>query len=899
MRWPRRRQSKEEELEEEILAHLAIEAKQRIDDGETPEEAERSARREFGNVAIVKEVTRNMWGYGQLESLAQDVKYAIKGMRRTPGFVAVAILILALGIGADTAIFSVVDSALLRPLPFPDSDRLVRIWSTKNGTPVGGPSLLDMRDIAAAAHSFEGMVVYDHWRKNVSGILGSNEPEEMVIGLVPGTYFELLRIKPILGRLFSETENVYGRHYVAAISTRFWRTRFAADPRILERTLRINGETYSIVAVVPDVVPGWMDQTSVPISIWTPFASADMWSEAKRGSRGDSSLGRLKPGVSYDQARAELAPLAARLAQEHPVDQGIGATLEPLADTRAGPVGPVLLMLCGAVGMVLVIACANLASLLLARNSARSREMAVRAALGAERSRLLRQLLVETLILSLASGLAGLGLSSAASVALARMNEAGSLPYTAASNALGQFWSAAPDPRVLLFTLGISIVTAILFGLAPAFTGTRVSLADTLREGGRSGAIGFGRQRFRRVLVTAEIALSLILVFAASLLAQTMARLQRQDTGFRADHLLIAHIFIPPVRYPNSEAITRLYDAFGERVRSLPGVLDASLTTGYPPSMPWQQMFTVPGLTLSRTADIPMTQFAAVDARYLRTLGFPLLSGRDFAETDTSTSPPVAIVNQEFVRRYFSNQDPIGRQIQPGPPRGVPAIPLQDFGSSSRNITIIGVVRNFMNRGMALPPGPQILTLFRQLPGLNFGFKDIVVRTAANPENIAPAVARELKSLDAGIPLGEIRSMETHMSSQSADTRFTTVLLGLFAGLGTILAVIGAYGVVAYLVAQRTQELGVRITLGAGSMDILWLVLRSGLFIGLAGVALGLAGAIAGRRFLARFLYGVSESDPLTLLGAAILLLVVVVVASAVPARRAMRVDPVQALRGE
>jgi putative ABC transport system permease protein len=840
-----------------------------------------------------------MWGSRQLESLGQDLKYAGKGMRRTPGFTAVAILILALGIGANTAIFSVVDAALLRPLPFPDSDRLVRVWSTKNGTPVGGPSAMDMRDMAATAHSFEGMVVYDHWRKNVSGILGSNEPEEMVIGLVPGTYFELLRIRPILGRLFSEAENVYGRHYVAAISNRFWRTRFAADPRILERTLRINGETYSIVAVVPDVVPGWMDQTTAPITIWTPYASADMWSESQRGGRGDSSLGRLKPGVSFDQARAEVATLAARLAQEHPVDQGVGATVEPLADTRAGPLGPILLMLCGAVGMVLVIACANLASLLLARNSARSREMAIRAALGAGRSRLLRQLAMETLLLSLAGGLAGLGLSSAASVALMRMNTAKALPYTAASNALGQFWSAAPELRVLLFTLGISIVTAVLFGLAPAFTGTRVSLADTLKEGGRSAGIGSGRQRFRRMLVTTEVALSLILVFAAGLLAQTMARLQRQDPGFRVDHLLIAHVYIPPARYPDADAITRFCDAFGERVRSLPGVLDASVTTGYPPSMPWQQMFTVPGSPFLRTTDVPVARFAAVDARYLRTLGFALLSGRDFAETDTSASQPVAVVNEEFVRRYFPNQDPIGRQIHPGPPPGVPAVPLQDFGSSSRNIAIAGVVRNFMNRGMALPPAPQIFTLFRQQPGLNFGFKDIVVRTTTNPESIVPAVARELKSLDADIPLGEIRSMETHMGNQTADTRFIAVLLGLFAGLGTILALIGTYGVVAYLVAQRTQELGVRLALGASSTDILWLVLRYGLLIGLAGVGLGLAGAMAGRRLLVRFLYGVAVSDPFTLLGAGVLLLIVVVAASAIPARRAMRIDPVQALRGE
>ena len=898
MRWPFRR-PKEEELEDEILAHLAIDAKQRMGQGETEEQAERDARKAFGNVAMVKEVTRGMWGWNRFEIFLQDLKYAWKGLRRSPGFAAVAILILALGIGANTAIFSVVDSALLRPLPFAESGRLVRVFSTKDGTLLGGPSELDGRDMAAEARSFEGLVVYDHWRKNVSGILGSNDPEEMVIGLVPGEYFDLLRIRPILGRTFSAAESVYGRHYVAIIGARFWRTRFGADRRILSRTLRINGETYSIVGVAPDVIPGWMDQTTTPISIWTPRASQDMWSEAQRGGRGNSSLARLKPGVTLDQARAELATIAARLAQEHPVDQGIGATIEPLADTRAGPVGPVLLMLSGAVGMVLVIACANLASLLLARNSARAREMAIRAALGAGQSRLLRQLLVETLVLSLAGGIAGLGLSALAGAALGRMNAAAALPYTAASNALGQFWSAAPEPRVLLFTLAISILTAVLFGLAPAFSGTRVSPAGALREGGRSGSVGLGRQRFRRMLVVTEIALSLMLVFAAGLLAQTMARLERQDPGFRPDHLLIAHVYIPPARYPDPDAITRFCDAFGDRIRSIPGVVDASVTTSYPPTMPWQQVFTIPGAPAGRASDVPVARFAAVDARALKTMGFALLSGRDFAQTDTETSPPVVIVNEAFAQRYFPDQFAVGRRIHTGPPPGVAPVPLQDFGGESRDLTIIGVMRNFMNRGMAEPPGPQIFALFRQTPGLNFGFKDIVVRTAGSPESFAQAVARELKSLDADMPLGEIRSMETHMSSNTADTRFTTLLLGLFAGLGTLLAVIGAYGVVAYLVAQRTQEMGVRMALGAASGDILWLVLRHGLGIGISGIVLGVAGAMVGRRFLERFLYGVSVSDPLTLWVAALLLLAVVVLACAVPARRAMRIDPLQALRGE
>jgi putative ABC transport system permease protein len=898
MRWLRRK-SKEEELDEEIQAHLAIEAKQRVDAGETRAQAERSARREFGNVAIVKEVTRGMWGFGLLDALARDLKYAAKAMRRTPGFALVAILILALGIGANTVIFSMVDAALLRPLPFPDSDSLVRVWSTRNGTPEGAPSPLDMRDFAAATRYFEGLVVYDHWRKNVSGILGSNGAEEMVVGLVPGKYFNLLGIRPILGRVFSDGESVYGRNYVAIVGRHFWQTRFGADPGILTRTLRINGETYSIVGVVPDVVPAWMDETSSSISVWTPFASENMWSESARAARDNSSLGRLKPGVSLEQARTELATLAARLAQQHPMDQGVGATVESLADTRAGPAGPLLWMLSGAVAMVLAIACANLASLLLARNSRRSHEMAIRASLGAERSTLLRMLFVEALVLSGAGSLAGLGLASAAGFALTRMNGSGILPYTGATNALGQFWSAAPEPRILLFALGISLITAVLFGLVPAFTGARVSLADTLREGGRSGAVGVARQRFRRLLVIAEIALSLVLVFGAGLLAQTMARLARQDPGFRPDHLLIAHVYIPPARYRDSDAITRFCDSFGQRVRALPGVVDASVTTGYPPNIGWQQMFTIPGRPFSRTSDVPMVRFAAVDARYLRTMGFPLLSGRDFAESDTSNSPPVAIVNQAFIERYFPDQDPVGRQIHPGPPPGVAAIPLQDYGSSSVNITIVGVVRNFMNSGMALPPEPQIFNLFRQLPGLNFGFKDIVVRTAIAPRSIVPAVARELKLLDADIPLGEVRDMQTHLSNQTADTRFTTVLLGIFAGLGTILALIGAYGVIAYMVAQRTQEIGVRMALGAGSTDIVWLVLRNGLFMGLAGVALGLAGAMLGRTFLTRFLFGVSTSDPLTLWGAATLLLLIVVIASAIPARRALRIDPVQALRGE
>ena len=834
-----------------------------------------------------------------MESLSQDLKYACRSLRKAPGFSTVAILTLALGIGANTAIFSIVDAALLRPLPFRDADRLVRILATKDGDTVGGASPMDMRDFAAAAQSFEGMVSYDRWRKNVSGIAGSDTPEETIVGLVPGRYFELLGVQPILGRLFTEQEGLYGNHYVAAISDRLWREWFASDPHVLGKTLRINDESYSIVAVMPEVIPGWLEQTSAPVSIWTPFASTTVWTEAARGDRGDYTLAKLKTGISYERARSELETLAAQLAREHPADHGIAVTLEPLADTRTGPIRPVLWLLSGAVAMVLIIACANLASLLVARNSARARDLAVRAALGASRMRLVRQLLLETLILSLAGGVAGLGLAWTAGWALVRMKANGTVPYTNAANALPQFWMATPEARVLLFALGVSIGTAVIFGLAPALSCTRIALVEALHEGGRSGTAGVAKQRFRRMLVVLEVGLSLVLVFAASLLVETTARLQGNDPGFPTDHLLIAHMYIPPVRYPDADAITRFCDAFGDRVRALPGVLDASIGTGYPPVMGWKQMFTVPGVGWSRESDIPTAQFAGVDGHYLRTLGLQLLSGRDFSDSDTATSQPVAVVNEEFARRYFGNQNAIGRQIHPGPPPGVAAGPFANFGGSTTNITVVGVVRNFMNQGIAQPTAPQIFTLFRQFPGLNFGFKDFVVRTKSAPENYAPTIARELKSLDADMPLGEIRSMDRHMGTQTADKRFTTLLLGLFAGLGTILAVVGIYGVVTYLVAQRLHEFGVRLALGARGSHIVWLVVRYGLLVGLAGVALGVAGSLVVRKALARLLYGVSASDPLTLAAVALSLLFVAIAASAIPAARALGVDPVQTLRRE
>jgi putative ABC transport system permease protein len=483
-----------------------------------------------------------------------------------------------------------------------------------------------------------------------------------------------------------------------------------------------------------------------------------------------------------------------------------------------------------------------------------------------------------------------------------RSNAQGTAPYIG-SKSLPHFWPAAPDGRILLFAFAISILTALCFGLGPAFGGTRVSLASTLREGGRSGSVGASRQAFRRAMVVAEIALSLVLVIAAALLVQTMIKLQRQDPGFHRDHLFTAHIFVPPARYTDPADIARFCDQLGLRVRAIPGVIDASVTGVYPTAMRWSEMFTFDGHAASRLADIPQARFGPVDDRFVRTIGLSLVSGRDFAESDQATSPPVALVNQEFVHRYFPNENPIGRQFRMGPPRGI-AVPLEAgrggyWKRGSGAVRIVGVLANFMNERPPIPPSPQILLLYRQQPDVNFGFKDVVVRTSVQPETIASAVSRELHALDPEIPLGEISTMERHLADQTADSRFTTVLLGLFAVLGMILAIIGVYGVVSYLVAQRTHELGVRVALGASAADVLWLVLRHGITIGLLGVGLGLAGALAAREILAGMLYNVSASDPWTLGCGSIILLVVVLIATAIPARRAMRVDPVLALRSE
>jgi predicted permease len=882
-----RRKQLDLDLNDEVGFHLAMREEKNRASGMDAAEARYAARRQFGNTTHVKENSLNLRRWVWIEALWQDVRYGARSLRKSAGFTAVAALTLTLGIGAPTAIFSVIDSVMLQPLPFREADQLVSILMTEPGHVAGGPSALDVRDYARANHSFQSMVAYDQWRKNVNLAAANSEPEQMIVGLVPADYFLTLDIRPLLGRLFTAEENQDGRNYVAAIDTDLWRNRFASDPAILGRQIRINDESYSIVAVMPAVIPPWMESRQ-PIRIWTPFVTPDnMWAESSRGARGYDAIGRLKPGVPVAQAQADLSGIAAGLAATYAIDRGIGVVVAPLSDRRVGELRPALLLLMGAVTLVLLIACANLANLLLARNAVRQRELAVRTALGAGRLGLLRQLLAETLLLALLGGAAGLALARFGLVLLTR----------ARLHDLPQLAGVGIHAPVLVFTLATSVLTSVLFGLAPALTGTRFNVVDALKEGGRSGSAGARRSRLRNALVAAEMALSLILVVGASLLVQSIVRLQQQETGARVDHLLKGHFYIPLARYPDARAITRFADRLGERVRAIPGVTSASVTTLYPPNSRWKQPIVAAGRPAPRIEELPMSYFGVADASLLRTLGVPLLQGRDFAKTDTSTSPPVALISEAFRQRFSPHEDPLGRQLHIGPPAGAFGTVPGSNTWDAADVTVIGVIGNIKNAGLANAAEPEIVCLYSQHPVVNYGFKDIVIRTAVEPHSIERAVRSQLHDLDPDMPFAEVETMDEMIADETGSQRFIALLLSLFTATGLALAVVGVYGVVSYLVAQRKQELAVRVALGAMPGDVLWLVLQQGLKMALLGAAIGICGAWGMRPLLGRFLFGISPADPFTFAGAAILLLTVAAAASAIPGARAMRVDPAGALR--
>jgi putative ABC transport system permease protein len=823
-----------------------------------------------------------------MNGLLQDVRYALRQLRKNRAFTAIALATLALGIGASTAMFGVLNAVLLQPPPFRDADRLVRIFSTQNDS-VRGPSPLDVRDFAAQSHTFEKFAVYDIWPKNVSLGSGSTEPEQLRIGLVSADYFEVLGVAPLMGRLFKEEENRWGNHYEVILGYDFWQARFHGDHSVLGRTIRINDEPYTIIAIMPGEIRDGFTNAYEKLELWTPFVpytsatKPSVWDESQRGNRGWGAIGRLKPGVSLAQAQADLQAIAANLAARYPLDRGVSASLRPLQEDRVGNLRPVMLVLMGAVILILLIACSNVANLLLARNSGRAREVAVRAAMGAAKSVLIRQFMVESLLLGTIGGILGCALAWWACVFVAKVHPA-QLPTLA---------GVQLDLRVLAFALAVSLGSSVIFGVIPAWVSSGVNLSEAFKDRGRGNSEGRGKQWLRRFFVAGELALAVMLVVGTGLLIQSLLHLQNQQMGFRVDHLLRTHFFLPAARYPDPVSVTRFCEEYVARVRALPGVEDATVSAAYPFDDQWTQNFTIVGRPASRLEETPSAAFDVTDSHHLHTLGIALLKGRSLADTDTEASPPVALINQAFADRYFPNEDPIGKQIRMG------LDPILAASAASTPFTIVGVIGNFMNRGVALSPLPHVTTLARQTPLLNVGFKNLIVRTSLDPLQLAPPIRRELHALDANIPFAEVSTIEQIMEQQTADRRYTTKLLALFAGFGVLLAGIGVYGIVSFLVAQRTSEIGVRMALGARREDVLWIVMKQGLTMAAVGAVVGLFGAWILRQFIAQLVFGISPADPATFLAAALLLIMFAAAATFIPARRAAKVDPMVALRYE
>jgi putative ABC transport system permease protein len=809
----------------------------------------------------------------------QDLRFAFRALGKNPGFTAVAALTLALGIGANTAIFSVIDAVLLRALPFPEPDRLVAIWGTSDRSGENRRAICypDFEDLRAQSHAFESTSVTDDASFTLNG---AGDPIHLTAGVVSADFFRLLGVVPPVGRGFLPQEDAPGTR-VALLSDRLWRERFAADPGVVGRAITLSDRTYSVVGVLPPEFeyPG----SEQPYDLWTTIAIDRVASDGdkpmteQRGAHFLRAIGRLRPGASLAQANAELAGLAAALGKQYPgTNLHLGLRVEPAIEALVGDARPALWMLLGAVGLVLLIACANVANLLLARGAARQREVAVRAALGASRARLLRQLLTESLLLSLAGAVPGVLLAVWATKFLA----------TVPSLSIPRLAHASVDWRTLLFTLGTVLLTAGLFGIVPAWHASRYSLTASLREGSRGTGESTGHARLRGLLVVFEVTLALVLLVGSGLLVQSLVRLLRVPPGFDPHNVIAFDLDLPATRYGRPEQSAQFFRELQPRLAALPGVVSASAAMPLPyTDNNMRTSFETEGRPMAQS-ELPSTNFRSISLDYFRTMRIPILAGRDFTAADGRQAAPVIIINEQFAKKYFPGENPIGKRIKPG---------ISDFGDSKMR-EIVGVVGSVRHRALWRAPEAECYVPYDQVA---LGGMTVVVRGARDPEQLMPAVRHEVRRMDSQLPLYGVRTLEQYISGSVAQRRFLTLLLGSFGGVALLLAVIGLYGVMSYGVSQRTHEIGVRVALGAASTDVLRLIVSQGLRLTLLGITLGWLCSLGASRFLGSLLFGVSGNDPVTFLAVSGLFLAVALAACFVPARRAMRVDPLVALRYE
>jgi putative ABC transport system permease protein len=862
------------ELREEMDLHLSLDAMDQAQGPRVAGEAPYAARRRFGNTTRYTEETREMSGLGFFDMLRQDGRFALRTFRHAPMFTAVAVLTIALGIGATAAIFSVVDGVILKPLPYPEAERIVQVWMDNRRLNLHEDvhSIPNLMDLKAQNQSLSHLAPYYPAGGNLTGV---GEPQRISMAVMASEALSALGTRPLIGQIFSPDAEVAGNDGVVLISYQLWQSNFGGDPAVLTRDVEINARKRRIIGVMP----ASFAFPSPGTQAWTPLVVPD-GARNSRSSLGFWAIGRLKPGVSLERARADLAAVAKRLENAYPANKDYGVTVTPLPEQIVGPtLRTTLWIMLGAVAAVLLIACANVANLLLSRAAVREREVTVRLALGASNRRLVRQMITESLLLSALGGIVGIAIALGALRALPAL----------APDDLPRLSNVHINGTVLVVTTLVTLATGLLFGLVPAVQSSRTRLSETLREGGRGGTSGRGGQRLRRVIVVGQLALVVVLLTGAGLLLRTFVGLQRTALGFETRNVLALSIALPGAKYPQGPQRVAFFDGLLTRLRQIPGVESAGTVSDMMlSSLPYSTTMSAEGRD-TRPDDHEITIDAASPG-FLGTIGARLVAGRDFGSQDQAASMPVTIVNEHLARRYWPDGKAIGRRIRYGRSTSV------ESADSTQNpwITVVGVVADMRRTGVDMPVRDELFLPYTQQPRNG---SMVMVRTTSDPLKMMPQFRQVVRDLDSNQPIASARTMDQILSGLIAQRRFSMSLVAAFAILALTLALIGAYGVTSYLVSQRTREIGVRLALGADPSRISALVVRDGMKVAVTGVAIGVGAALVTTRLASSLLYGVSARDPITVGSVAVTLLLVSALANYIPARKASRVDPLLALR--
>jgi predicted permease len=891
-----RRARAEKDLDDELSFHLAMQVRAVRDAGVSETEAKRRARLELGGVSQTKERCRDVWPLRWARDLLRDVRYALRGLRRSPAFASIAVIVLALGIGANTALFSVTSAVLLRPLPYPDANRLVRIWTAMpdHVYPRSGSSLPDYRTWRAANRSFDEMGASHNTVYNLTGV---DPPERLFATRMTASMWKVLKPQPLLGRLFFDDAEQWGQHRVVVLGEGLWRRRFGADDSILNRTIQLNGQSFTVMGVVPSS----FQYPDAGTELWTPESYAPTDAMGTRANHFLDVIGRLKPGVTALRAQADLSVIAAQIRTEFAENAGIDVTIRDWRDAIVGDVRPMLLLLLGAVSVVLLIACANVANLVLARSIARRQEFTVRVAIGAGRGRLARQLLSENILLASLGAIVGLGLAYLLVRALTGLGPIG----------LPRLREVTLDGAAIGVAAGLAMLTGIGFGVWPLWQLRDVDLANDLKESARPAGSGTRQVRGRRVLLIAEVSLSLVLLIAAGLLIVSLVRLQQVDPGFRPDHVLTASVSLPAGRYRHPDQIAVFVGELTGQIAAVPGVRLAGAGTGVPLGRTgWGKYFSVDGRAAPLSlAQVPNVEYRQITPDYFRALGATLSRGRAFTERDDARRPAVAVVNETLVRRFWPGEDPIGQRVSLAPPESLVASEIASAIATGElpkgfqqfpRLTVVGVVQDIREDGFDRDARPMVyVPLVQARPPHEEAARSffLVVRTDTDPLARRRPIEAVVHRLDPNLPLANVRTMEASVAESLARRRFGMLLLGGLAGVALILVIAGLYGVMTYVLNQRRREFGVRLALGATPRDLIALVLSQGLQVMSIGIPLGLLLAGAVSRVVSGQLFGVKPLDPAIYAASALGMLLVALFACAMPALRAGRVDPVIALR--